>query len=352
MNQVQIATNPPYPVMIEQGLFNHIGEIVKPFLQGKVMIITDENVDSFYGRDIGQQMTDHNIQWEKYIIAPGEESKSLEVYGEILEYMASCSFHRNDTVLAFGGGVVGDLSGFIAASFLRGIDYIQIPTTLLAAVDSSVGGKTAVNLKEGKNLVGAFKQPKAVLCDPELFSTMEEDRFLDGVAESIKYGILRDEELFKEFEMPLTKTDKRLSRIVERCVRHKADVVERDEMEKGERQFLNLGHTIGHSVEKVSRYKISHGHAVAIGMGMMARACADLGLLKEEDRDRILDVLLKNGLPVECDYSTDMLFSTVHTDKKCSGEEITIIEMEEIGKCRLHKIPIQEFRKYIEKGRG
>lgn len=351
MSQIQIETNPSYPVIIEKGLLNILGKSIKPFLKGKLLIITDENVDSFYGRVIAEQMNENNIEWDKYIIVPGEESKSLEVYGRILEYMAAHNFHRNDTVLAFGGGVVGDLSGFTAASFLRGIDYIQVPTTLLAAVDSSVGGKTAVNLKEGKNLVGAFKQPQAVLCDPDLFATMKEERFLDGVAESIKYGILRDEELFAEFETPLTQRDARLSNIIERCVKHKAEVVKKDEMEKGERQFLNLGHTIGHAIEKASGYEVSHGHAVAMGMGMMARACEKIGVLKKDNRERILKVLEKNGLPTKTSYSTEDLFGKVYKDKKCSSDKITIIEIERIGKCRLHKILIEDFREYIEKGR-
>lgn len=352
MRQIQIETNPPYPVKIEKGLFKKIGQEIIPFIQGKVLVITDENVDFHYGKEIMNLLRDENILCDKFIISPGEESKSLEVYGEILEYMAEKDFHRNDSVIAFGGGVVGDLSGFVAASFLRGVDYIQIPTTLLAAVDSSVGGKTAINLKEGKNLVGAFKQPKAVLCDPDLFRTMEKDRFLDGVAESIKYGILRDGELFSEFETPLTQEDDRLSSIIERCVRHKAEVVERDEKEKGERQFLNLGHTIGHAVEKAGNYEISHGHAVAIGMAMMARACSKLGILNTDHKDRILDILQKNGLPLDCDYNTEDLFSKVFKDKKCKADEITIIEIEEIGKCRLTKIPTLHFKEYIEKGRG
>ena len=350
MGVIHIKTNPNYPVIIEKGMFKKLGESLKPFIKGKVMIITDENVHSYYVYDLLDQMNKNGIKWEMYIISPGEESKSLKVYSEILEFMAENNIQRKDTVLAFGGGVVGDISGFVAGTFLRGIEYIQVPTTLLAAVDSSVGGKTAVNLKKGKNLVGIFNQPKAVLCDPDLLSTMEEKYFQDGVSESIKYGILFDKELFDEFQTPLDKKDERLSNIIEKCVEHKARVVEADELEKEERQILNLGHTIGHAIEKASDFKISHGHGVSIGTAMMARACEKLNILDKSDLKKIIEVLQKNGLPTQWDYSIEGLLNHIGSDKKRSGEEITIVEIKGIGKCRLNKIPINSFKDYVEKG--
>lgn len=351
MTVIQVNTKPYYSVRIENDLLKDIGRLVSYYLRGKVFLLTDKNVDHYYGEEMITSLASEGIVVEKYVVEGGEESKSLSCYGEILEKMAELNFHRNDSLVAFGGGVVGDLGGFVAATFQRGIDYIQIPTTLLAAVDSSVGGKTAINLKAGKNLAGAFKQPKIVYCDPKLFKTMERTRFSDGIAESIKYGILRDPELFYLFEQPLQRDEERISSIVEKCVGHKAEVVERDEFEKGERQFLNLGHTIGHAIEKCSDFNISHGHAVAIGMAIMARACAHLGILQEEEKDKILSVLQKNDLPLECEYSSEELFQQVYRDKKVQGEEITIVEIKAIGHCRLHKMPIKEFKKYIEKGR-
>ena len=350
MTQVTIQTQPSYPVIIERGLLQNIGERLKPFIKGKALIITDERVDSFYGDLVNDQLMAMELEGELLMIGQGEESKSLEVYGEILEYMAMRNYHRNDTILALGGGVVGDLSGFVAASFQRGMDYIQIPTSLLAAVDSSVGGKTALNLDQGKNLVGAFKQPLAVFCDPDSFQTMEDHRFSDGVAEAIKYGILGDREFFELFKNPLLKEDDRLEKVVEFSVKFKAETVARDEFEKGERKFLNLGHTIGHSIEKASHYQVTHGHAVSIGMAMMARACSKKGILSEEDKDEILEVLEKNKLPTKTDYSVEELFHPVFKDKKSDGKNITIVEIVEIGKCRLKEIPIREFKSYLVEG--
>ncbi|CDZ75607.1 3-dehydroquinate synthase [Peptoniphilus sp. ING2-D1G] len=350
MTKVQINTGFSYSVLIEKGLFQKIGPLLKNEIKGKALVLTDERVGNLYADLILKQLKESEIQGDIYRVKEGEDSKSLCVYGEILEYMAANNYHRNDTLISLGGGVIGDLGGFVAATFQRGMEYIQMPTSLLAAVDSSVGGKTALNLREGKNLVGAFKQPLAVYCDPEVFKSMERERFADGVAESIKYGILFDRDLFNLFKSPLTKEDERLEELVEKAVKHKAEVVARDEFEKDERKLLNLGHTIGHSIERASGFKITHGHAVAIGMAVMAKACSKRQILKETERDEILEVLKKNDLPTDTSFSVEVLFEHIYKDKKSDGKNITIVEIEEIGKCRLKKIPLLSFKEYIEEG--
>ncbi len=350
MAEIQINAGKPYSVLIERGLFQKIGPLLKDKISSKAFILTDERVGKLYADLILKQLQIQGIEGNKYAVKEGEVSKSLTVYGEILEYMAANNYHRNDTVISLGGGVIGDLGGFVAATFQRGMEYIQMPTSLLAAVDSSVGGKTALNLQEGKNLVGAFKQPLAVYCDPDVFASIEDDRFADGVAESIKYGILFDRDFFNLFKNPLEKTDERLEQVVKKAVIYKAEVVATDEFEKGERKLLNLGHTVGHSVEKASNFQITHGHAVAIGMSVMARACSKMKILKDTEKDEILKVLEVNKLPVNTSFSVEELFEPIYKDKKSDGENITPVEIERIGKCRLRKIPILSFKEYIEEG--
>ncbi|MDO5040506.1 MAG: 3-dehydroquinate synthase [Peptoniphilus sp.] len=350
MAEIQINTGKPYSVFVERGLFQKIGPMLKDNIGGKALILTDERVGKLHADLILSQLQSQGIEGSIYVVEEGEGSKSLRVYGEILEYMAANNYHRNDTVISLGGGVIGDLGGFVAATFQRGMEYIQMPTSLLAAVDSSVGGKTALNLQEGKNLVGAFKQPLAVYCDPEVFATMEDERFADGVAESIKYGILFDRDFFNLFKNPLKKDDERLEKVVEKAVKYKAKVVAADEFERDERKLLNLGHTVGHSVEKASDFKITHGHAVAIGTAVMARACNKRKILKDEEKDEILEVLEKNNLPVNTSFSVEELFKSVYKDKKSDGKNITLVEIERIGRCRLKKIPLPSFREYIEEG--
>ena len=250
---------------------------------------------------------------------------------------------------ALGGGVTGDMAGFAAASYLRGIRYVQLPTTLLSAVDSSVGGKTAIDLAAGKNLAGAFLQPAAVLCDTDCLRSLPAAVFADGAAEAIKTGVLSGETLFSLFEDG-TLTDAP-AEVIARCVRYKAGVVERDEKEQGERRKLNLGHTVGHAIEKCSGYAVPHGHAVAAGLAIMARASERLGWAEAGASARITACLKRNGLPTDTDYSAEALAAAALADKKRSGESITVVVPKTIGGCELKKIPVAELLPVIAAGR-
>ena len=249
---------------------------------------------------------------------------------------------------ALGGGVTGDMAGFAAAVYLRGIRYVQLPTTLLAAVDSSVGGKTAVDLAAGKNLAGAFCQPAAVLCDTDCLKTLPPDVFADGAAEAVKTGVLADPSLFTLFEDGTLTADP--GAVIARCVQYKAGVVERDEKEQGERKLLNLGHTVGHAIEKCSGYTIPHGHAVAAGLAVIARAAERLGWTEGPIAERIAVCLAKNGLPTGTDFPAETLAEAALSDKKRAGGDITLVVPRAIGRCELKTLPVAELLPVIRAG--
>ena len=249
---------------------------------------------------------------------------------------------------ALGGGVTGDMAGFAAACYLRGVRCVQLPTTLLSAVDSSVGGKTAIDLAAGKNLAGAFLQPAAVLCDTDCLRSLPAEVFADGAAEAIKTGVLDDEGLFALFEDGTLTTAP--DEVIARCVRYKAGVVERDEKEQGERKLLNLGHTAGHAIEKCSGYAIPHGHAVAAGLAIIARSAEALGWTEEPIAARIAACLAKNGLPTGTNYTAEALAEAALADKKRSGGDITLVIPKKIGVCELKKVPIADLLPIIRAG--
>jgi 3-dehydroquinate synthase len=273
-----------------------------------------------------------------FIFPSGEQSKSIDTLASLLNFLATHKVTRNDTIAALGGGVVGDLTGFAAACYMRGIKFVQIPTTLLAMVDSSVGGKTGVNLPAGKNLAGAFYQPEAVICDISTLDTLSEDDFRNGCAEIIKYGILADPKLFH------TPIRENLIDVIARCVEIKRDIVGEDEFETGKRKLLNLGHTVGHAIEKLSNYQTSHGQAVAIGMAIIARASACC------DAPEIINKLKQYHLPTNTTYSAKELARTCLSDKKRDGDYLTMIFPERIGKCVLKDVPVNELESLIKRG--
>lgn len=320
-----------------------IREIVKGDF---IAIITDTTVGPLYLQEVEEFANQLGYKVYSAEIPAGEESKNGETYLSLLEFLAGIPLTRTDAVIALGGGVVGDMAGFVAATFLRGIKVIQIPTTLLAAVDSSVGGKTAINLKAGKNLAGAFHQPALVIQDPKFLETLPEDVFTDGMAEVIKYGILADPELFEKLK------DKKTVRenpepVVERCVSIKKKFVEEDEFDTGVRQMLNLGHTIGHAVEKLSDFQVSHGRAVAIGMDMMAEIAENQGWCDDVTRKEIRDMLALWGFDLERRYSKDEIYSIMQTDKKRKGGSIDIVVPIRIGKCQLKRVSMEELKEIL-----
>lgn len=273
---IEVHTAPAYEVTIGAGLLRECGARLKTVLGGcRIAVAADSNVAPLYLETVCASLRDAGFAVCSYVFPAGEEHKNFTTLSAILEFLAESQLTRTDCVAALGGGVTGDMAGFAAASYLRGIRYVQLPTTLLSAVDSSVGGKTAIDLAAGKNLAGAFLQPAAVLCDTDCLRSLPAAVFADGAAEAIKTGVLSGETLFSLFEDG-TLTDAP-AEIIARCIRYKAGVVERDEKERGERRKLNLGHTAGHAIEKCSGYAIPHGHAVAVGLAVMARASERLG---------------------------------------------------------------------------
>ena len=346
---IPVRTSPAYTVQIAPGLLNRCGALLRDALSPcRMAVVTDSTVAPLYLERVVRSLTDAGFAVVSYVFPAGEAHKNMDTLSAILEFLAREHLTRTDCVAALGGGVVGDMAGFAAAVYLRGIRYVQLPTTLLAAVDSSVGGKTAIDLAAGKNLAGAFLQPAAVLCDTECLQSLPADVFADGAAEAIKTGVLSDESLFALFEdgtLTAAPAD-----VIARCVAYKAGVVERDETEQGERKLLNLGHTVGHAIEACSGFCIPHGHAVAAGLAVMARAAERLGWTQEPIAGRIAACLAKNDLPTGTDFSAQDLARAALSDKKRAGDTITIVVPRRIGTCQLHKLPVAELEHLIAAG--
>lgn len=338
-----------YPIYIEYNLLAKAGEIIAKTFSGKrIMIISDDNVYPLYG-DILEKNLGASYECHHLVLPHGETTKSFRSLPEIYSAMLKAKISRSDAVIALGGGVIGDLAGFAAASFLRGVKLIQIPTSLLAQVDSSVGGKVAVDLPEGKNLVGAFYQPSVVLIDPLVLSTLDKRYINDGMGEVIKYGCIKDKELFQMLEThsSFDSLRGRLEYIIERCVDIKRIVVERDEFDTGERMLLNFGHTLGHTIEQYYQYgRESHGEAVAIGMYQISLLAQMNGLTQRGVAARILDVLETYGLPCECDLPMSALTEAIKLDKKNLGGHLNIVLLRNIGDSYVHPASIDFFEKY------
>lgn len=350
---VDVKTGKPYQVFIGRGLLDDIGtQLAASHPICKVAVLTDDTVAPLYLTRLTQSLTDAGFDIHTSVVPAGEESKSFASLEQLMNEWSITGLHRNDLVIALGGGVVGDLGGFAASVYLRGIPFVQVPTTLLAAVDSSVGGKTAIDIAAGKNLVGAFYQPLAVYCDVDLIQTMEGTRFADGVAESIKYGVLGQPDLFERLsKVPLTPTAADLDHIVTQCVHHKNHVVSDDEFEKGSRAFLNLGHTFAHAIEHLSNFEVTHGHAVAIGLAMMARVAFKKGWCTLEVATAIETALLNNHLPISCDYDSEEMCDICRRDKKAASDTITIVVPLAIGHCELKKVSYDTLLELINLGK-
>ena len=282
------------------------------------------------------------------VIPAGEGSKNFDTLSGILEFLADSGLTRSDLVVALGGGVTGDIAGFAAGVYMRGISLVQLPTTLLAAVDSSVGGKTAIDLKSGKNLAGVFLQPKSVICDTDTLSSLSPETISCGMAEAIKTAILSGNELFSLFES--ANCENRLGEIISMCVAYKGAIVEADEFEFGERKLLNLGHTIGHAIEKLSGYKALHGQAVAAGTAIITRFAHKTAICSEDCKNRLISVLQKYDLPIDTPYSPQQLSKAALADKKRSGNKITLVLPREIGDCVLKTVPLSELETIIKLG--
>ena len=321
-----------YDILIEHGAIHRATNYLN--LNRKVLIVTDDGVPAEYADIIAAQCK----QPIKAIIPQGEDSKSFPVFEKLCTMMLEHGFTRTDAVVAVGGGVVGDLAGFTAASFMRGIDFYNIPTTLLSEVDSSIGGKTAINLGGVKNVIGAFYQPKYVLIDPDVLKTLPKRQLANGLAESIKMAATFDKELFSLIENEDIMSN--LDVIIEKSLRIKKYVVEHDEKEKGLRRILNFGHTIGHGIESYDGlHGLYHGECVALGM---------LPMCEGETRERLLAVLKKAELPTELDFEADRIYEAITHDKKLDGDTLNLIYVPEIGTYEMKKTPLSEFRMVLE----
>lgn len=338
-----------YPIYIENNLLKNAGELISQVFSGRrIMIISDDNVYPLYGDTLAEALSG-SYECHHLVLPHGEATKNFQSLPGIYRAMLEAKISRSDAVLALGGGVIGDLAGFAAASFLRGVKFIQIPTSLLAQVDSSVGGKVAVDLPEGKNLVGAFYQPSLVLIDPAVLNTLPPRFINDGMGEVIKYGCIKDERLFQRLETDgsFAALKKHLPEIIERCVDIKRIVVEHDQFDTGERMLLNFGHTLGHTIEQYYQYgRESHGEAVAVGMYQLTLLAEKEGLTPEGTAERILTVLRSYGLPSSSNLPLEALTDAIRLDKKNLGNRLNIVLLHGIGESYVYPASIDFFGKY------
>ncbi len=336
-----------YEIHIAEGLLNQSGSMIRKVFQGeRIAIVTDSNVAPLYGAQVMDSLIASGFSVKIITVPAGEASKSKEQLFYLYEEMLSFGLTRTDLVVALGGGVVGDLAGYAAASLLRGIPFVQIPTTLLAQVDSSVGGKVAIDLPMGKNLVGAFYQPKMVLIDPLCLKTLTDRVLADGMAEVIKYGAIRDLALFETLEKIQNKEElfAKIGEIIYTCCNSKRQVVETDEFDTGQRMILNFGHTFGHAIEKEYHYETyTHGEAVGIGMVMASRYGEKIGITQTDTAKRIEKLLMQYHLPVSTELSDESLCHAMAVDKKGEGSKINLILLKQIGEAVIMKIEKSEF---------
>ncbi len=348
MEKIHVSATGSYDIIIEDGIIDKTGEYVEKLVKGrKAVLVTDDIVDGLYSERVEASLTKAGFVVYKFVMPHGETSKNAENFIKLLEFAAERRVSRSDVFVALGGGVVGDLTGFAASAFLRGISFVQLPTTLLAAVDSSVGGKTAIDLAAGKNLVGAFYQPKVVLCDTTTFNTLSEEIFADGMAEVIKYGAIIDRELWGWLKEPMGHDE--IEKIVARCVSIKRDVVEKDEFDVGLRQILNFGHTIGHSIEVLSNYEISHGKAVAIGMSLVSEMSVENGYCKDDTlAAEMNEMLVRHNLPIDTEFETKALVEPIRSDKKGDSAGVNMILLEKIGQYIIKKTSFDDIYSMLE----
>lgn len=350
---IHVSTGVLYDVVIERGILQSCGRLVKKVLPkaGRCVIISDSNVAPLYADTVKQSLEAAGYQAFVHVFPAGEENKRLPAIEGMYAAMTAAELSRSDFAVALGGGVTGDMCGFAAATYLRGIPFVQIPTTVLSQNDSSVGGKTGIDLDCGKNLVGSFHQPSLVLADADTLYTLPPRYVTDGFGEIIKHGCIRSAGLFELIERHGTDMNM-IEELTARSIEIKAGVVERDERESGERMLLNFGHTIGHAIEKCADYTgIAHGEAVGIGMLIMARA-AQYGFCESEDADRIEAVLQKCGMPTTCEFSPEQLCEAAMLDKKRRGDLMNIVLLHSIGDAFVYKIPCSELLDFVRRGMG
>ncbi len=350
MTEILVKNGKGYTVEIGRGLLQALPQRLKTLFPKarRFALITDSTVKTLYADTLLQHLQGAGLDACCFAFPAGEAHKNGATYLEILNFLAEHELTRSDVLLALGGGVVGDMVGFTAATYLRAVPYVQIPTTVLAAVDSSVGGKTAIDLPAGKNLAGAFYPPRHVCCDLDTFQTLPPEIVSAGCAEIIKYGMLSNAQLLDDLQAGLM--PEHLEHIVATCVGMKRDIVERDEFDLGERQLLNFGHTLGHAMERLSDFTISHGEAVAVGMVYITRASIQKGLCPPSVLDVLLSLLDVFHLPNTCPFAPEALLAAAQMDKKRQADTLTLIVPTALGKCVLHPVPLADLHTWAEAG--
>lgn len=342
-----------YNIYVGRNLLNDIPKMIhSSFQYKKVFIITDDNVSKLYLKSVKNGLNDLDILCYEHIIPAGESSKSMEELSNIYDALIEHRVTRKDLIIALGGGVVGDLAGFAAATYLRGIDFIQVPTTLLSQVDSSVGGKVAINVKQGKNLVGNFYHPKAVYVDVDVLRTLDDKEMISGMAEVIKYAFIKDRALFDLLKIRrLNNLEDKLTEIVSTCIQIKADIVERDEKESFERMLLNFGHTVGHAIEKKYDYKkYTHGEAVGMGIRCMINSEYRAGIIDDEVREESIKLLDTYGLEMNEVFDMDELVEYMKLDKKSLSNSIQVILIKKIGESYIKEVSYNWLSEFLKEG--
>jgi len=339
-----------YDIIIGSNILSEAGSLIRGTVTKrtkKAVIVTDDVVHDLYAETVADSIKNAGFAAEIFVFPNGEQSKSHENLINLYDFLAHAGITRSDIIVALGGGVVGDLAGFAAATYLRGINYVQVPTTLLAQTDSSVGGKTGVNIPAGKNQVGAFHQPVLVICDTDTLKTLPPTVYANGLAEIIKHGMIYDAKLFDLLNAD-GDLDKKLPEILERSVSVKINVVERDVNEKRERMKLNFGHTLGHAIEKYNNYEfITHGSAVAIGMSMITEIAERKNLVEKGTYKKLTACLRRHNLPTTTEATAGELYEHCVNDKKRSGNDISIVLCDRVGSSFIKKMSLEEFRKFL-----
>lgn len=343
---IHVSTGRSYDIHVGEGLIDEAGAVIGAAVRARrAAVVTDSTVSELYAERLLRSLKGAGFDVELHAFPAGEPSKNHGTLLAIYEFLAERRFTRSDLIVALGGGVVGDVAGFAAATYMRGIDFVQVPTTLLAQVDSSIGGKTAVDLPQGKNLVGAFWQPRLVVCDPATLGTLAPRVFSDGMAEAIKHTCIRDASLFEALEGGAGVDVEFICRNID----IKRRVVERDERESGERMTLNFGHTLGHAIEKYYNFTdYTHGEAVAAGMVMITRVSERRGLTEKGTAERLSRLLQKYNLPSGCPAPLGELLRAAKSDKKRADGGITLVMLKSIGDAFLYRLDDADFEKFFE----
>lgn len=348
MTTIEVRTGSPYSVLLGEHLLTDAGKLIRAVHEASgAAIVTDTHVGPLYGQTLFDSLKSAGFDPAgPFTLAAGEENKQLAAVEEIFRGLAKAKIDRTGLVVALGGGVIGDMAGFAAACWMRGISFVQIPTSLLAMVDASVGGKTGVDIPEGKNLIGAFWQPALVIADVSLLGTLPEEYFTDGLGEVVKSACIKDADLFTLLETDGANAD--IEQIVGRCVRMKRTVVEADERERGERRLLNFGHTLGHALERYEHFcGISHGRAVSAGMALMTKASERAGLTEPGTCARLCALLEKLELPVSAGVPVKELLPYIRLDKKCAAGAVNLVVLRRIGEAYCVRVPLAELDEFF-----